>query len=236
MRDERRCRPHLSSPRSPRPRGERWARHRRSCLIVLGRYPPTVTELRIGSFTPAAPVVLAPMAGVTNAPFRTMCREFAGSRLRERDGDGHRGGARQCEDRADDDLRTRRTAAEPAGVRQRPGDDRRGDPQAVCPWPCRPHRHELRLPGGHGHPQGRRRRRCPPSPTCCGRSSSPPLSLPPSPYGAGDGLFRKGLYDSLLTFVSTGPHRRRGGHRRDRAARPHRRAALRRYRRLGRDR
>ncbi|MFN8020910.1 MAG: tRNA dihydrouridine synthase DusB [Acidimicrobiales bacterium] len=34
-------------------------------------------ELRIGSFTPAAPVVLAPMAGVTNAPFRTMCREFA---------------------------------------------------------------------------------------------------------------------------------------------------------------
>ncbi len=36
-----------------------------------------VTELRIGSFTPAAPVVLAPMAGVTNAPFRTMCREFA---------------------------------------------------------------------------------------------------------------------------------------------------------------
>ena len=33
--------------------------------------------VQIGPFTPVAPVVLAPMAGVTNAPFRTMCREFA---------------------------------------------------------------------------------------------------------------------------------------------------------------
>ncbi len=32
--------------------------------------------LRIGDFTPAAPVVLAPMAGVTNTAFRTMCRSY----------------------------------------------------------------------------------------------------------------------------------------------------------------
>ncbi len=33
--------------------------------------------LRIGGFEPVAPVVLAPMAGVTNAAFREVCRSFA---------------------------------------------------------------------------------------------------------------------------------------------------------------
>jgi nifR3 family TIM-barrel protein len=37
----------------------------------------TASVLRIGPHTVQPPVVLAPMAGITNAPFRTLCREFS---------------------------------------------------------------------------------------------------------------------------------------------------------------
>ena len=37
---------------------------------------PVLDPLRLGTHEVWPPVVLAPMAGVTNAPFRTMCRRF----------------------------------------------------------------------------------------------------------------------------------------------------------------
>jgi nifR3 family TIM-barrel protein len=39
--------------------------------------PIEMKPLKIGNIELASPIVLAPMAGVTNAPFRTLCREFA---------------------------------------------------------------------------------------------------------------------------------------------------------------
>ncbi len=41
---------------------------------------PLAGALRIGPHTVRPPVVLAPMAGITNAPFRTLCREFSGGK------------------------------------------------------------------------------------------------------------------------------------------------------------
>jgi nifR3 family TIM-barrel protein len=40
--------------------------------------PANPAPLQIGPHTVSPPVVLAPMAGITNAPFRTLCREFSG--------------------------------------------------------------------------------------------------------------------------------------------------------------
>jgi nifR3 family TIM-barrel protein len=42
--------------------------------------PPARGALSIGPHTVRPPVVLAPMAGITNAPFRTLCREFSGGK------------------------------------------------------------------------------------------------------------------------------------------------------------
>ncbi|MFJ4413051.1 tRNA dihydrouridine synthase DusB [Streptomyces sp. NPDC088925] len=41
---------------------------------------PAGSPLAIGPHQVTPPVVLAPMAGITNAPFRTLCREFSGGK------------------------------------------------------------------------------------------------------------------------------------------------------------
>ncbi|WP_267493895.1 tRNA dihydrouridine synthase DusB [Streptomyces albidoflavus] len=41
---------------------------------------PVAATLAIGPHLVSPPVVLAPMAGITNAPFRTLCREFSGGK------------------------------------------------------------------------------------------------------------------------------------------------------------
>src|SRR4051812_46863936 len=43
-------------------------------------HPMPQTQLQIGPHTVQPPVVLAPLAGITNAPFRTLCREFSGGK------------------------------------------------------------------------------------------------------------------------------------------------------------
>ena len=96
------------------------------------------------------------MAGVTNAGVpRDVPVVWARPALRERDGDGDRRRFRQRQDAADDDVRTQRATAQPADVRQRSGDvgPRRAPP--VRRRSGRPHRHQPRVSGGEGHPQGR---------------------------------------------------------------------------------
>ncbi len=48
-------------------------------MAALTRSSPAAPPwLRIGPLAPAAPVVLAPMAGITNPAFRQLCREYGG--------------------------------------------------------------------------------------------------------------------------------------------------------------
>ncbi|WP_330175931.1 tRNA dihydrouridine synthase DusB [Streptomyces sp. NBC_01498] len=46
----------------------------------LAPSPAVPGTLAVGPYSVRPPVVLAPMAGITNAPFRTLCREFSGGK------------------------------------------------------------------------------------------------------------------------------------------------------------
>src|SRR5215208_5987092 len=55
-----------------------------TCPEFSGPKPAEAPMLRIGKLSVETPVVLAPMAGITNAAFRQLCREQgAGSRAAE---------------------------------------------------------------------------------------------------------------------------------------------------------
>ncbi|GAA2477095.1 tRNA dihydrouridine synthase DusB [Streptomyces gobitricini] len=62
---------HLSKVRLTNDRSGAWA-----TMGGMTAFNP----LAIGPHTVQPPVVLAPMAGITNAPFRTLCREFSGGK------------------------------------------------------------------------------------------------------------------------------------------------------------
>ena len=71
--------------------------------------------------------MLAPMAGVTNAPFRALCRRFGPDLVYVNEmvmatAVVHRNSKTD----ADDDVRARRAPAQPADLRLRPGDDGAG--------------------------------------------------------------------------------------------------------------
>ena len=114
--------------------------------------------LRIGPIELDAPVVLAPMAGITNTAFRRLCREYgAGLYVSEMIT------SRALVERNATTMRlithheseTPRSiqlyGVDPATVAERRAHPRRRGPR-------RSHRPEFRMPRPQGHPQGRRRR------------------------------------------------------------------------------
>ncbi len=111
--------------------------------------------LTIGSITLPVPVVLAPMAGITNTAFRRLCREYgAGLYVSEMIT------SRALVERTPESMRLiRHHESETPRSIQLYGVDPKTVAEAVTMLrrrgPRRPHRPQLRLPGAQGHPQGR---------------------------------------------------------------------------------
>ena len=201
------------------------------------------------SLPSTSPVVLAPMAGITNRGFRRLCREYGAGPRTSRDG-ASGAGARLVRQRDDHLARAGRAHARddaliqhdpqenprsrPA-LRRRPGHRRPPPSDAVdedradhidlnfgCPVPK-----VTRKGGGAALPWKTglfraivARRRA------GGRADDVPVTV----------KMRIGIDADHVTYLDAGPDRRGRGRRRGRAARAHRRPALLRHGRLGGDR
>ena len=186
---------------------------------------PAPPRLRIGPLTVDPPVVLAPMAGVTNAPFRQLCRRYGGGLYvsemitARAFVEGNAKTARMVTFGPDEVPRSLQLygtdPADPRGGRAPTG--RRGRGGA--------HRPQLRLPCPEGHAAGRWRRAARQAGAAaldraglrgCGAALGHPRHHE-VPHG---GARRR------ADVPRSGPHRRGRGGRRSRAPRPYGGAAL----------
>ena len=159
----------------------------------------------LGNHAVNPPVVLAPMAGITNVAFRRLCREQGGGlyvcemittrALVERnpktlqDDRVRAGRAARAACSSTASTRTITAAAVRMVGRREPG---------------RPHRPELRLPGAQGDPQGRRLGAAVAAPAVRPRSSRPAVDAA-APAGIPVTIkMRKGIDDDHLTYVEAG--------------------------------
>ena len=130
---------------------------------------PLLPALQIGRHTIESPVVLAPMAGITNRAFRRLCREYGREGLEAGGASGATSlyvsemiTSRALVERTPESMRLiehdpdESPALHPA-LRRGPGHRRGGRADAGHRGPRRPHRPQLRLPRAEGDAQGRRR-------------------------------------------------------------------------------
>ena len=158
----------------------------------------------IGPINVWPPVVLAPMAGVTNAPFRTLCRRFgAGLYVNQMITaralvEGHRKSLELAAFAPDESPRSIQLyGTDPYSIRRSHSPPRRRPGRR---HPGRSHRHELRLPDEEGHPS-RRRRRAPVGASTIARSSSAVQNAGDVPVTV---KFRVGIDDDAITFIDAG--------------------------------
>src|SRR5690606_37879344 len=71
-----RCPPNASAPRPPCPHCRRWANASAEAAPSRVRPPARMAPMRIGPHVITPALVLAPMAGITDKPFRVLCKRL----------------------------------------------------------------------------------------------------------------------------------------------------------------